>query len=64
MSAMRGSSAPAMSAPLPSREQPVTAIRCVLMCAEGVCSSASMMRLTPHAQAVIADALWLLPKRL
>ncbi|TFY76092.1 hypothetical protein EWM64_g7921 [Hericium alpestre] len=42
-------SAPAINAPLPSREQPVTAILAVLMFADGICSSASMIRDTPHA---------------
>ena len=53
VSTMRSSSAPASSAPLPLREQPVTATRRGSMFASGVFSSASMMRLTPHAQATI-----------
>ena len=40
------------SAPLPLREQPLTAMRFGSMFAAGVASSASMMRLTPHAHAI------------
>jgi len=50
------SNAPAMSAPFPSREQPVTAIRPVLICAAGVISNVSMMRDAPQTQAVMALA--------
>ncbi len=45
-----------MSAPLPSREQPVTASFFRLIFACGESSRASMMRLTPQTHAVIADA--------
>jgi hypothetical protein len=61
VSAMRSSKAPATSAPLPKREQPVTAMRSGSMPASGVAISASMMRLAPHAHAISAPALWSLP---
>jgi hypothetical protein len=54
---MRVSKAPAIRAPLPLREHPVTAILFVSIFAWGVISSASMIRLMPHVQAVIADAV-------
>jgi len=50
------SNAPAINAPLPSREQPVTAKRPVLICAAGVISNVSMMREAPQTQAVMALA--------
>jgi hypothetical protein len=48
---MRSSKAPATSAPLPSREQPVTP-RCFasILDVAAFCSSTSMIRLTPQAE--------------
>ncbi len=56
--------APAISAPLPSREQPVTAILLRLMLAAAFNSRPSMIRETPQTHAVIADAEWVLPYKL
>jgi hypothetical protein len=50
---MRSSNAPTTRAPLPLREQPLTARRDTSMPASGVTASASMTRLTPQAQAII-----------
>jgi hypothetical protein len=58
---MRSSKAPTTNAPLPLREQPLTAMRVVSMLASGVEASASMIRLTPHAHAIIELASWSLP---
>ena len=51
VSATRSSKAPAMNAPLPEREQPCTPMALGLINCTSDCSSTSMMRLTPHAQA-------------
>ena len=56
--------APAIRAPLPSREQPVTAILLRLMLAAVFNSRPSMIRETPQTHAVIADAEWVLPYKL
>ncbi len=58
VSAMRSSNAPAISAPLPLREQPVTPSRAGSIIADGVAAMTSMRRLTPQAQAIIAPAGW------
>src|SRR5580704_16514134 len=49
---MRSSNAPATSAPLPLREQPVTPTRVGSICALGFASRKSMKRLIPQAQAI------------
>jgi hypothetical protein len=59
--AIRLSKAPAMRAPLPSREHPVTAIFFVLIFALDIISRASMIRLMPHVHAVMAEAVALAP---
>jgi hypothetical protein len=56
VSAIRSSNAPAISAPLPLREQPVTPSRAGSIIASGVTSSASMSRLIPQAHAIMAPA--------
>ena len=50
---MRSSKAPTTTAPLPLREQPLTASFFTSMLAAGVLSSASKMRLTPQVHAII-----------
>ena len=62
---MRGSKAPATMASFPLREQLVTATRLasMLVACGPSCSSASMMRLTPQAQATRPPVVTVLPYR-
>src|SRR6185436_2874244 len=61
VSLIRSSKAPTVNAPFPFLEQPVAPSRAVSIRAAGVFSRASMKRLTPQAQAIMAPAEWPLP---
>jgi hypothetical protein len=61
VSAIRWSNAPAASAPLPYREQPVTPIASARSTVPPDCSTTSMIRLAPHAHAANRPVLLVPP---